>query len=184
MDGVEGSGWPVTKVGQLLYPALRPGHYKLYLFGDDPLYLKSARLGQQDVLANGLTLERAPTDALVVTLERATGEIRGTVMGKASLPLSAADVKLVAQGEDSRYVASSVSTDREGRFHFVGVPPGNYDLVALNDAVRDWEFGPSEWAQVKDLAKHVEVGASTQANVDLKATAVRYDTSSCKARLP
>ena len=65
-----------------------------------------------------------------------------------------------------------------------GVPPGNYDLVALNDAARDWEFGPSEWAQVKDLAKHVEVGDSTQANVDLKATAVRYDTSFCKARLP
>lgn len=183
MDVIE-SGWPITKEGELRVPDLRPGHYKLYVFGDDTLYLKSARFGQQDVLANGLTLERASTNALVVTLERATGEIRGTVMGKASLPLSAADVKLVAQGEDSHYVAKSVSTDREGRFHFAGVPPGIYDLVALNEAVRDWEFGPSEWAQVKDLAKHVEVGDSTQANVDLKGTAVRYDTSSCKARLP
>lgn len=99
---VEGSGWPVTKEGELRYPALGPGHYRLFLFGDDPLYLKSAHFGQQDVLANGLTLERAAADALVVTLERATGEIRGAVMGKGSLPLSSADVKLVAQGEDSR----------------------------------------------------------------------------------
>lgn len=183
MDVIE-SGWPITKDGELQVPGLRPGQYNLYLFGDDNLYLKEARFRQQDVLANGLALETAPTDALEVTLERTTGEIRGTVLEEKALPLAAADVKLIAQGEDSPYVARSASTDREGSFHFFSVPPGIYDLVALNDTILDSEFGSSEWAQVKDFAKRVEVGDSTQASVDLKATGVRYYTSSCKGQLP
>jgi hypothetical protein len=184
MDDIARSGWPITTGGQLPHPALQPGHYKLFLFTEDALYVKSARFGQQDVLAQGLTLEGTPKEALVVTLERATAEVRGNVVSNSSAPVSAADVKLISQGEDSRYFARSASTDRNGDFEFAGVPPGSYDVVALNEAVRDWEFGPDEWTTVKAFAKHVEVADSTHSTLELHATTVAYDAFQCIAVRP
>ena len=48
-------------------------------------------------------------------------------------------------------------------------------MVALNEAVRDWEFGPDKWAAVKAFAKHVEVADSTHSTLELHATTVGYD---------
>lgn len=183
-EAIDESGWPITTEGQVPHPALQPGHYKLFLFGQDALYMKSARFGQEDALAKGLTLEGTPTDALVLTLERATGEVRGSVYNSSAAHVSAADVKLVSHGEDSRYVVRSTSTNRNGDFDFTGVPPGDYDVVALSEAVRDWEFGPAEWAAVRALAKHVEVGDSTHLTLELHATTVAYDAFQCIAARP
>jgi hypothetical protein len=184
MDGMDDSGWPIATTGELPYPALRPGHYKLFLFSEDPLYLKSARFGEQDVLTQGLTLEGTPTEALVVTMERATGDVRGNVVNASAAPVSEADVKLISQGEDSRYVFRSTSTDLNGNFDFAGVQPGSYDVVALSEAVRDWEFGPDEWATVKTFAKHVEVGDSTPTTLELHATTIANDAPQCIAARP
>lgn len=184
IDDIAKSGWPITTGGQLFHPALQAGHYKLFLFTEDALYVKSARFGQQDVLAQGMALGGTPKEALVVTLESAPGEIRGKVVSAGAAPASAADVKLISQGEDSRYVFKSTSTDRGGDFDFAGVPPGSYDLVALSEAVRDWEFGPDEWAAVKAFAKHVEVGDSAHATLELHATTVTYNESRCVAARP
>jgi hypothetical protein len=181
MDDIAESGWPITSGGQLPHPALQPGHYKLFLFTEDALYVKSARFGQQDVLAQGITLGGTPKEALVVTLERAPGEVRGKVVSTLAAPVSVADVKLISQGEDSRYVVKSTSTDRNGDFDFAGVPPGSYDVVALSEAVRDWEFGPDEWAAVKASAKHVDVGDSTHTTFELHATTIAYKASQCIA---
>ena len=125
MDDIAEFGWPITTGGQLPHPALQPGHYKLFLFTEDALYVKSARFGQQDMLAQGMTLGGTPKEALVVTLERAPGEVRGKVVSTLAAPVSVADVKLISQGEDSRYVVKSTSTDRNGDFDFASVPPGS-----------------------------------------------------------
>ena len=159
----------------------RQGHYKLFIFTEDALYVKSARFGQQDVLAQGLFLGGTPKEALVVTLERAQGEVRGKVVSTLAAPFSGADVKLISQGEDSRYVVKSTSADRNGDFDFAGVPSGSYDVVAFSEAVRDWEFGPDEWAAVKAFAKHVEVADSSHSTLELHATTVAYDAFQCIA---
>jgi len=184
MDDIDKSVWPITTGGQVPHAALQPGHYKLFLFGEDALYMKSARFGQEDVLAQGLTLEGTPTDALVLTLERATGEVQGSVYNSFAAHISGADVKLISHGEDSRYVVRSTSSNRNGDFDFTGVPPGGYDVVALSEAVRDWEFGPNEWAAVKAFAKHLEVGNSTLSTLELHATAVAYNALQCIAARP
>jgi hypothetical protein len=57
-------------------------------------------------------------------------------------------------------------------------------VVALNEAVRDWEFGPDEWEVVKAFAKHVEVADSTHSTLELHATTVAYDAFQCIAPRP
>jgi hypothetical protein len=178
MDGIDESGWPIPKDG-VLRPVLQPGHYRLFLFSDDDVYIRSARFGDQDVVVTGLTLNGASEDKLELTLERANGTVPGTVISSTGVPDPGADVKLILRGSDSHYVYRSVVADRQGRFQFSGVPPGSYDLIALNDPIRDWEFGPVEWSLVERSAQKVTVGDSALKPIKLEAVTLRYDFNGC-----
>ena len=65
------AGQTLTKAGEVTFGRLQTGHYKLYLFTNDPVYIKLARLGDQDVLANGLSLHGPSADVLNITLASA-----------------------------------------------------------------------------------------------------------------
>lgn len=88
-------------------------------------------------------------------------------------------MKLIAQCDDSPYVFRSVIADGMGRFALKGVPPGSYNLVALNEAVRDWEFGSFEFDQVKRWANEIRVEDVTLSGVRVKATTLRFPSSVC-----
>jgi hypothetical protein len=178
------AGQTITKEGRVTFARLHPGHYKLYLFTDDPVYLESAHFGQQDVLANGLSVDGPSTATLEVTLGRADAEIRGNVLRADKSAAAGADVKLIAQGEDAPYVIKSVEADQRGQFVLIGVPPGKYDLVALEDPIRDWEFGPSEFAQVQRWAVEVQAKGGSRIPIDLRAAAFRYTSPPCSVSTP
>jgi hypothetical protein len=61
------------------------------------------------------------------------------------------------------------------------VPPGNYSLVALSDAVRDKEFGTFEFDQVKLSAMQVQVRDASVTGLSLKSTNLRYAASACSS---
>jgi len=173
------AGQPITREGEVTFSRLQPGHYKLYLFTDDPVYIQSARLGDQDVLANGLAIHGPSHGMLDVILASATADVNGVVSGDGGVPVAGADVKLIAQGDDSPFVLKSIVADGQGRFALKGVPPGRYKLVALNEARRDWEFGSFEFDQVKRWAKEIQVEDSSLTGVKLEATTLRFPSSAC-----
>jgi len=182
-DGVplrDESGWPITHAGEVtLPPHLAPGHYRLYLFGEDPIYLRAAGIGGRDVLTQGLLLDSDTTDMLDLRIDEANSTISGRVVRVSEIPGGAADVKLIAQGASSPYVAKSVNTDRAGRFRIEGVAPGRYNLIALDQIVRDTEFGPTEWNQVKQRAASIEVLENTTLDVELKPARLVYVRPPC-----
>ncbi|MGO9272704.1 MAG: carboxypeptidase regulatory-like domain-containing protein [Terriglobia bacterium] len=181
LDGtaVQEIGQPFTKSDRMTFRGLQPGRYKLFMFSDEPIYLKSARLGNQDVLRKGLTLDGPPTGPLEVEISRATGEVQGTVVTAGGEPASEADVKLIAQGDESQYVLKSVNADRDGRFQFSGVPPGKYDLLALTYPVRNAELDPFELARLHKYIKEVEVGDAAHMSVQLQVSTPDLDPSPC-----
>ncbi|MCE5311337.1 MAG: carboxypeptidase-like regulatory domain-containing protein [Acidobacteriales bacterium] len=178
-EALDGSGWPVIKEGIISLPQLRSGHYRLHLFTEDPVYLKSALLGQRDVRDSDIVLDDPPKEMLELTIARAKGEIRGTVIRGGNNANSEADVKLIARGRDSRYVLKSVTANPAGEFWLAGIPPGKYDVVALDEVVRDSVFGPFEWAQVERRATQVEIGEFTTATIWVELSTVRYSLSPC-----
>jgi hypothetical protein len=101
-------------------------------------YVKSMRLGNIDVLNNGLHLEKRPEERLEVVL----GMNAGTVEGAAG----AADVSvvLVPNVRQRSELYRAATTDPGGRFRFEKVPPGDYRLFAWTevetDAWYDTEF--------------------------------------------
>ena len=174
------SGWPITHAGEVILPRhFAPGHYRLYLFSEDPVYLKAAAIGAQDVLANGLLLDSATTGLLDLRIAKANSSIAGRVVGVSEIPGRVADAKLIAQGSSSPYVAKSVNADGAGRFLIEGVAPGSYSLVALDHIVRDTEFGANEWNQVKRWAMPIDLSETARVSVALQSEKVSYVRTSC-----
>lgn len=178
-ESLEEAGWPVNPKGQTPLPIRATGHYRLSLFGKDPLYLKSAFLGGRDVLSSGFYLTEPTAIPLTVTLGLASGTIAGTVMRSRTEPANQADVKLIAQGVDAPFVLMSAMSDQQGRFRFAGVPPGNYELVAIDQIVRNRAFGPLELTNVKRWTKPVDVGTVNPANVELDLATMGYAEAGC-----
>ena len=178
-EPLEEAGWPVNPKGQTPLPIRATGHYRLFLFGKDPLYLKSAFLGGRDVLSNGFYLTEPTAIPLTVTLGLATGTIAGTVMRSRTEPANQADVKLIAQGVNAPFVVMSAMSDQQGRFRFAGVPPGNYVLVAIDQIVRNRAFGLLELTNVKRWTKPVDVGTVSPANVELDLATIGYAEAGC-----
>ena len=173
-------GQPIAKNDEVTFSRLQPGHYKLYLFTDDPVYIASAELGDQDALNGGLSLQGSSDEVLDITLAIAKADLSGSVSGDNGVPAAGADVKLLAQGEDTLYVLRSVLADGEGHFVVKGVPPGKYSLVALKETVRDREFGAFEFDQVKQWAIRIEVREASVAGISIKSTNLRYAASACR----
>jgi hypothetical protein len=94
-------------------------------------YVKSIRLGNLDVLNNGLHLEKRPEERLEVVI----GTNAGTVEGAAgAADVSVVMVPNVRQRTDLYRVAT---TDPGGRFRFDKVPPGDYKVFAWTEVETD-----------------------------------------------
>lgn len=176
-------GQPVAKDGEVVFNRLQPGHYRLYLFTDDPVYIKSARLGDQNALNGGLSLRGPSDEVLDITLATSKADLSGIVSGDGGVPVAGADVKLLAQGEDAPYVIKSVVADSAGHFVLKAVPPGNYNLFALSEAFRDKEFGTFEFDQVKRWAMPVQVRDVSVIGISLRSANLRNPTSACSSSL-
>jgi hypothetical protein len=101
-------------------------------------YVKSIRLGNIDVLNNGLHLEKRPEERLEVVLGTNAGIVEGAA---GAADVSVVIVPNVRQRTDLYRVAT---TDPGGRFRFDKVPAGDYKLFAWTevetDAWYDTEF--------------------------------------------
>jgi len=176
---IEEYGTPISNDGSVTFTDLLPGHYTLYLFTDDPIYLKTAQFQGQDVITNGLLLGDSTTGDLEIAVERATGEITGKVFSSGHVPLPAADVKLITRKANAHRVVKSITTNANGEFHVTGVPPGRYELFAFDEVIRDSEVG---WIDLEKLTNEpllLEVAESSKATVELEASHLRYAEIRC-----
>ena len=130
------AGVPVKSDGSFTIPDLMPAHYRVGVFGlPEDYYLKSARLGDRDVLESGLDFTAGANGALEVTVSTNGGQIEGVVLNADEQAVSAARVVLVPdepRRAQSRFYRDA-STDQYGRFTIQGIAPGGYKLFAWED---------------------------------------------------
>jgi protocatechuate 3,4-dioxygenase beta subunit len=114
--------------------------------GPDGYYLKSARLGDQEVLESGMDLTHGVSGTLEILMSANGGHIEGVVLNANEQPVSAAMVVL-APDEPRRTqtrLYKESTTDQYGRFTLTGIPPGGYKLFAWeeieNQAYEDPDF--------------------------------------------
>src|SRR5262249_3797137 len=116
--------------------------------------VKSMRLGNADVLNDGLHLLGPPEGVLEIVIGSNAGKIEGSVVDARQQGLPNRTVALIPdirlrQRTDLYKV---VSTDSAGHFRFQGVTPGEYKLFAWEHAEQD------AWQDAEFIANYESAG--------------------------
>jgi hypothetical protein len=102
-------------------------------------YIKSIRLGNTDVLVDGLHLSIAPKEQIEVVIGTG-GKLDGTVVNEKREPAVNATIALVPTDRKRIDWYRSTTSDTHGRYKIQGIPPGSYRAFAWEDVERDaWE---------------------------------------------
>jgi hypothetical protein len=140
-------GWLSGRVhndGSFTVNHVAPSQYQLSVQGAaDDYYVRSASLGDKDVLDSGIDAARGAAGALEVVLSSG-GQVEGVVLNAEDQPATGAAVVLVPETRSLWRLYKENTTDQYGRYHIKGIAPGNYKLFAWEDvengAYEDPEF--------------------------------------------
>lgn len=105
-------------------------------------YVKSIRMGEEDVLDTGFDFTPGVAQVLTVVLNPNGGQIEGSVNAKDG-PAVAAKVTLIPESHRS-YVRfyKTTDTDQNGHFIIEGVAPGEYKMYAWEEIEQGAEKDP------------------------------------------
>lgn len=137
-----GGGGPLKNDGSFALQNLGPEVYTFQLYGQmGNAYLKSVRMGDQDVLANGLDITSGAAGSLDVVLSTNGGQVEGTVTNAKGEPATTAMVVLIpdAARATQTHLFKATGADQHGHFALRGVAPGEYKVYAWEDV------DPSAW---------------------------------------
>lgn len=159
----------LTAKGAFTFGNVQPEHYHLLWTLPKGVYVKSIKLGDRVLPDDQLDLTGAPAP-LAIQLANDGGRVQGIVRNAAGEPVPGAVVTLTA---DPSYDFWSATSDDAGQFDIRDIAPGNYLLLAFDDA-------PQGAPQDADFRKPYEKGAlqvqvlpSTQQKIDVVATPPR-----------
>lgn len=169
---VPGGGPNVRADGTFTLEGVPEGRYRLRLVGvPEGLYLRSASLGPQSVVDSNFAIARggAPPK-LQLVLSGTGGQVNGIVKSRDDLRVRGAVVVLLPAPalRDQPALFKMVRSDTYGQFHFVGIRPGDYTLLAWQ------EIEPGLWQDPLFLrsfdrqAKSVRVAEASTPTVELR----------------
>jgi len=126
-------------------------------------YVKSIRMGGDDLLRSGFHITRADDNAMQIVIGTDGGSIGGSVVDENLNPFLNATIALVPETQDPRLrpeLYRSSTSDSSGNFQLNTIPPGNYKLFAWEWAEPDsWQYADFIRA-FESLGKTVQVTAS------------------------
>ena len=132
-------------------------------------YVKSIRLGQNDVLNDGLHVDRAPEGDFEVVLGANGGVLEGSVTQPGRGTIANVTVVLVPDGltRSRPDLYKSVRSDRAGRYLIRGITPGDYRLFAFERIEDGTWFDPDflRANRARGVAIHVVEGENPALNV-------------------
>ena len=99
-------------------------------------FVKSVRLGNVDVLKEGIHLDAPPHEDLEIIISSGAGSLSGRVIGESSPVTDGFKVVLVPGDIHRRELYRTVWTDKSGRYRMEHIAPGDYTLYCW-DFVRD-----------------------------------------------
>ena len=165
---------------------LAPDRYRVEVSGaPDGVYVKSVRFGNEDVTYGVLDLS-AGGGALDIKLSAQAADVSGIVRSASGEPVTGAQVTLAPSSAElaaSMQFIRVAGTNSEGKYSIKNLPPGEYRLLAWQDAdmslVNDPEFRAhfdSKSAVVKLFENSHETSDLTQIPHDA------VDTEAARAR--
>ena len=161
---------PPSEDGSFILDGVSAGDLRVTIRGV-PLdaYVKSIRMGNADVLDDGLHITGPPDNPLEIVIGANAGTLHGSAMNARQEPAANRAIVLVP---DLRLrhrsdLYKSVFTDGSGRFRITGVTPGDYKLFAFDEVEAGiWE-DPDFIRNYEDRGKPVHVNDGSDEDIPL-----------------
>jgi len=127
-------------------------------------YVASIFYGGTEVPRRGIEYSAGAT--LTITIGADGGRIDGTTVGTGGQPYGGAVIALFPA--DGKGEVRSLQANAQGVFHFEGIPPGDYTLIAWDDVSQDDLENPQFVKQYESQAARVSVPAGGLATASIK----------------
>jgi len=151
-------------------PNVAPGTYRLEINTNGEWWVKSAQSGNLDLLSDDLTLsEGEQPEPIEVTLRDGAGTVSGTVT-PAGNPDRA--LVLLVQPHGARNIIHAARA-MQGYFAIPGIPPGDYEIVALDGGDQLEYADPEILNPYLSDAEHVTVRPHATVTVNVGLTSVK-----------
>ena len=134
------------------------------------MYVKSARLGNEDVLRNRVRVAGGTSPGQIEILVGAGGRFSGNAMNDRREPVPNATVVLVPDGasRQRRDLFRSVSTDISGRFSIQGIPAATYKAFAFEEVSVDAWQNPDFMRPLESRGTSIEIRDGNPSSADLQ----------------
>ena len=171
-DGSGNMRWPSTQVhndGSFTLGNVVAGQFQLHVQGaSENYYVKSARLGEKDILDSGIDASRGFSGAFDILLSSSGGQVEGVVLNAGEQPATGAVVVLVPERRSQWRLYKENTTDQYGRFHIKGIGPGEYKLFAWEDVETGAYEDPEFLKGFEALGERVSIREGSHESKELK----------------
>jgi hypothetical protein len=168
--GFTGGGQARVKAdGSFLFENAGRDHFNLNVSGlPEGYYLKSARLGDIDVIEHGLDLSKGFAGALDVIVSPGAGVLEGAVT-KEGQAAGGVTVALVPEGSGRTQprLYSVATTDQNGRYMLKGLTPGDYKMFAWEDIEPGAYQDPDFLKPYESSGKSITIRENSREVIDL-----------------
>lgn len=163
--------------GSFEWKDVPPNAYQVVLFESGDYYLKSVRVGDQDLRDGRLDLLRGERGPLVIVLGSDVGRIEGPVVLADGTPAARVRVTLFPDGaySDRPELFRVAFTDDHGNFHLNRVVPGDYRLFAWLDVQPGEPQDPELRKKFEKQSVPVKIGPNGHGAVPLTAIRTRTE---------
>jgi hypothetical protein len=165
--------------GTFSVQGVTPGTYRLSVAGlPQNTYVKSARLGGEDVLNGGFKMDRSPNGTLDIVLGNAPGIVEATVVDDRQMPVPAVTVALVpvSAAQEKRYeIYRSATTDSSGKISLQNVVPGEYRIYAWESVENGAWTDPTFMRAFQNSGVAVRVTEGGRASADVRVIPYRVN---------
>jgi hypothetical protein len=150
----------------------------------DGFYLKSVRLGQQDVTETGVDFSQGVGGELTVTVNPNGGQIDGTVQNEKGEPAASSTITLIPDAEhrELSWMYKTGNTDQNGHFTMKGLRPGKYTVYAWEDIETGAYMDPDFMKPHESAGEKVEIAEGAHSTVQVKSVAAEKSGSDKASR--
>jgi hypothetical protein len=157
--------------GTFTIDSLLPGPYRLEITSlPQEYFLREVRMGPADFLGLPVMITESPGAPLQIVANSSAGELDGIVLNGTRQAIPGIETVLIPDRQrDRRELYLKTKTDREGRFSFRGIPPGNYKIFAWENLEQYGYFDPSVVQRADTQATPVRVTESSTQSIEVRS---------------
>jgi hypothetical protein len=172
--------------GTFVLHGVSPEIYRVTVFFGQPgTYLKSIRLGDQDVPSGQIDLTQQGSAALNIVFGTDGGQIQGTVQDSGGKLAPGISITLAPREEYAgrRDLFKQTRSDQNGSFRFQDLAPGEYKVFAWEDTDMNIVQAAEFRKPFESKAASVSIGANSKESVQLNVITTS-EIEAEKSKLP